>query len=64
MCSKRDATSVLCHGGTLLHSKNNVMVIKNFKPWAEVNRARFFITILKTSSFEHRVFYNFVFTEL
>ena len=44
----------LCHGGVLLHSKNNTMFIKYFKPWAEVIRARFFTTMFKTSSFEHR----------
>ena len=35
----------LCHGGALLHCKNNAMFIKHFKPWAEVIRARFFTTI-------------------
>ena len=42
----------LCHGGAL----NNAIFIKHFKPWAEVIGARFFTTIFKTSSFEHRVF--------
>ena len=44
----------LCHGGALLHSKNNAMFIKHFKPWAEV----IVTTIFKTSSFKHRVFCN------
>ena len=35
----------LCHSGAFLHSKNNAMFIKHFKPWAEIIRARFFITI-------------------
>ena len=48
----------LCHGGALLHSENNAMFIKHFKPWVEVIRARLFTTIVKTSSFEHRVFCN------
>ena len=49
---------VLCHCGALLHSKNNAMFIKHRKSWAEVIRARFFTTIFKTSSFEHRAFCN------
>ena len=48
----------LCHSGALLHSKNNAMFIKHFKPWVEVIRARFFTTIFKTSCFEHSVFCN------
>ena len=36
---------VLCHGGALLHSKNNAMFIKHFKPWAEVIRTRFVTNI-------------------
>ena len=48
----------LCHGGALLHSKNNAMFIKHFKPWAEVIRARIFTTMFKTSSFEHCVLCN------
>ena len=48
----------LCHGGALLHSKNNAMFIKYFKPWVEVIRARPFTTIFKTSYFEHSVFCN------
>ena len=32
----------LCHGGALLHSKDNTMFIKHFKPWAKIIRARFF----------------------
>ena len=51
----------LCHGGALLRSKNNAMFIKQFKPWAEVIRARFFTTILflkikKKLLLEHREF--------
>ena len=53
----------LCHGGALLHSKNNTMFITYFKPWAEVIRTRFVATIFKTSSFEHRGILQFVFTK-
>ena len=51
----------LCHGGALLHSKNNAIFIKHFKPWAEVIGARFFTTIFKTSSFKHRAVCNFIY---
>ena len=43
-------------GGALLHSKNNAVFIKHFKPWAEVDS-------LRTSSFEHRVFCNLYLTK-
>ena len=43
----------LCHGGVLLHF---TMFIKHFIPWAEVIMTRFFATIFRTSSFEHRQF--------
>ena len=37
---------VLCHSGALLHSKNNAMFIKHFKPWVEVIGARCFLKLL------------------
>ena len=51
----------LCQGGALLHSTNNSMFKKHFKPWAEVIGASLFTTLLqlfKTSSFEPCVFCN------
>ena len=46
-----------------MDEKNIAMFIKHFIPWAEVIRARFFATIFRTSSFEHRVLCNLYFTK-
>ena len=36
VCPTGYTLMALCHNGAFLHSKNNAMFIKYFKPWAEI----------------------------